>query len=74
MITALLLAAAAAPAAKAPAMTAVDAEIAFARDAGRIGQWSAFRKWVDNDAVMFAPQAVWAQPFLKTLKEAWFEA
>ena len=69
MITALLLAAAAAPAAKAPAMTAVDAEIAFARDAGRIGQWSAFRKWVDNDAVMFAPQAVWAQPFLKTLKD-----
>ena len=69
MIAALLIAAAAAhPVAKAPAMTAVDAEIAFARDAKRIGQWSAFRKWVDNDAVMFTPQAVWAKTFLKPLK------
>ena len=58
MIVALLLAAAAAPAAKAPPMTAIDAELAFARDARRIGQWSAFRKWADNDAVMFTPQAV----------------
>ena len=61
MIAALLLAAA-------PAATAVDAELAFARDAKRIGQWSAFRKWADNDAVMFTPQAVWAQTFLKPLK------
>ena len=72
MITALLLAAAAAHAhAHAPklsSMSAVDAEIAFARDAKRIGQWSAFRKWVDRDAVMFTPQAVWASTFLKTLK------
>jgi hypothetical protein len=66
MITALLLAAA--PVAAAPAMTAVDAELAFARDAKRFGQWSAFRKWADNDAVMFTPQAVWAQGFLKPLK------
>ena len=69
MIVALLLAAAATPAAKAPSMTAVDAELAFARDARRIGQWSAFRKWADNDAVMFTPQAVWAQTFLKPLKD-----
>jgi hypothetical protein len=69
MIVALLLAAAAAPAAKAPPMTAIDAELAFARDARRIGQWSAFRKWADNDAVMFTPQAVWAQTFLKPLKD-----
>jgi hypothetical protein len=65
MILALLLAAA--PAASA-VPTAVDAELAFARDARRIGQWSAFRKWADNDAVMFTPQAVWAQTFLKPLK------
>ena len=44
MIALLLLAAAAThPVANAPAMTAVDAEMAFARDAKRIGQWSAFR-------------------------------
>src|SRR3954468_3201408 len=66
MITALLLALA--PAAAPPAMTAVDAEHAFARDAKRIGQWSAFRKWADTDAVMFTPQAVWAKTFLKSLK------
>jgi hypothetical protein len=60
MIAALLLAAA--------VPTAVDAEIAFAADARRIGQWSAFRKWADLDAVMFTPQAVWAQTFLKPLK------
>ena len=66
MIIALLLAAASAPAAT--SMTAVDAELAFARDAKRIGHWSAFRKWVDRDAVMFTPQAVWASSFLKTLK------
>ena len=56
MISALLLAAA--------ATTAVDAETAFARDAQRIGQWSAFRKYADRDAVMFTPQAVWARQFL----------
>ena len=41
---------------------------AFARDAQRIGQWTAFRKWADRDAVMFTPQAVWATTFLKPLK------
>ena len=60
MITAFLLVAA--------AQTAVDAENAFARDARRIGQWSAFRKWADRDAVMFTPQAVWARDFLKDRK------
>lgn len=62
MIAALLLA-------SARISSAVDAEIAFARDSKRIGQWSAFRKWADRDAVMFAPQAVWAQSFLKPLKD-----
>jgi hypothetical protein len=57
MIVALLLAAS--------VPTAVDAELAFARDAQRIGQWTAFRKYADRDAVMFTPQAVWVQPFLK---------
>jgi hypothetical protein len=67
MILALLLATS--PVAAKPAMTAVDAEYAFARDAKKIGQWTAFRKWVDRDAVMFTPQAVWARTFLKPLKD-----
>ena len=62
MIAALLLA-------SAPVVTAIDAEAAFARDAKKIGQWSAFRKWADRDAVMFTPKAVWASTFLKTLKD-----
>lgn len=45
--------------------TAVDAEFAFAHDAQRMGQWTAFRKWADKDAVVFNPQAVWARDFLK---------
>lgn len=48
--------------------TAVDAERAFARDAQRLGQWTAFAKWAQNDAVMFTPQAVWARDFLKGRK------
>ena len=55
--------------ASAPVATAVDAEIAFARDAKRIGQWTAFRKWADRDAVMFTPQATWVQKFLKDRKD-----
>ena len=50
-----------APCSPPPSPTAVDAERAFARDAQRIGQWTAFRKYADRDAVMFTPQAVWAQ-------------
>jgi hypothetical protein len=60
MIAALLLAA---------TTTAIDAELAFARDAQRIGQWSAFRKYADRDAVMFTPQATWARDFLKDRKD-----
>lgn len=61
MIIALFLAAA--------APSAVDAEFAFARDAQRIGQWTAFRKWADRDAVTFTPKAVWARDFLKNRKD-----
>ena len=50
MITALLIAAA--------APTAIDAELAFARDAQRLGPWTAFRKWADRDAVVFTPHGV----------------
>ena len=49
--------------------TAIDAELAFARDAQRIGQWTAFRKYADRDAVMFTPQATWARDFLKGRKD-----
>ncbi|MEO5973475.1 MAG: hypothetical protein ABIP91_08975 [Sphingomicrobium sp.] len=61
MIIAMLLAAA--------APSAVDAERAFARDAQTSGQWTAFRKTADPDAVMFTPQAVWAHEFLKNRKD-----
>ncbi len=60
MISLLLLAAA--------VPVAVDAERAFADDAQRIGQWSAFRKYADDTAVMFTPQAVWAHAFLEGRK------
>jgi hypothetical protein len=49
--------------------TAIDAEHAFAGDAQRIGQWTAFRKYADESAVMFTPQAVWAHEFLGPLKD-----
>ena len=52
----------------AASVTAVDAERAFARDAQRMGQWTAFRKYADETAVMFNPQAVWAHQFLGSLK------
>ena len=63
---ALLLAAAAATAAPSVSgpSTAIDAERAFARDAQRIGQWAAFRKYAARDAIMFNPQAVWARDYL----------
>src|SRR5205807_2926293 len=62
MMFALLLASATLP-------TAIDVERAFARDAQKIGQWTAFRKYADRDAVMFTPQAVWVQEFLKDRKD-----
>jgi hypothetical protein len=58
MITALLIAAA-------TPMTAIDAERAFAADAQKIGQWTAFRKWSTGDAEMFVPQPARAHDFLK---------
>jgi hypothetical protein len=54
--------------AAAPVTTAVGAERAFAADAQRMGQWTAFAKWADPTAVMYNPQAVWAQDFLKGRK------
>ena len=48
--------------------TAIDAERAFARDAQRLGQWTAFRRYADETAVMFTPQAVWAHTFLEGRK------
>ena len=61
MIAALLLAAA--------APTAIDAERAFAADAQKLGQWSAFRKYATDDALMFVPQPTNAQSFLKDRKD-----
>lgn len=49
--------------------SAIDAERAFAADAKRLGQWTAFRKWAADDAVMFWPQPVKAQEQLKDLKD-----
>ena len=49
--------------------TAIDAERAFARDAQRQGQWTAFRKYADETAVMFNPQAVWARDYLGRIKD-----
>jgi len=58
MILALLLAAV-------EPQSAIDAERAFAADAQKLGQWTAFRKWSTPDAIMFLPQADSAQKFLK---------
>ncbi|RIX32421.1 Cif family virulence factor [Sphingomonas edaphi] len=62
MITAILLAGATPP-------TAIDAERAFAADAQEIGQWTAFRKYATDDALMFVPQPTKAQDFLKDRKD-----
>ena len=67
MIIAILLAAVL-PAPGPAAMSAIDAERAFAADAQKIGQWSAFRKWATADALMFVPQPTSAQAFLKGRK------
>jgi hypothetical protein len=50
-------------------ITAVDAERAFIADSHTSGQWTAFRKWADDDAIMFVPQPVWAQQFLTDRKD-----
>ena len=62
MIAALLLAAAV-------PSTAVDAERAFAADAQKLGQWTAFRKYAEPSAVMFEPQTVWAHEILEGRKD-----
>ena len=62
MLIALALAAAG------PAMTAIDAERAFAADAQKLGQWSAFKAWSTPDAIMFTPQPVNAHAFLEGRK------
>lgn len=67
MIAALLLAAA--QVASPPATTAIDAERAFAADAQKLGQWTAFRNWSTDDALMFVPQPVKAHEFLKDHKD-----
>ena len=40
-------------------------ELSFARLAQEKGQWTAFRETATKDAVMFVPQMVYAQEFLK---------
>ncbi|HXG80363.1 MAG TPA: hypothetical protein VNJ05_01025 [Sphingomicrobium sp.] len=64
MIEALLILAA-----EPAAMTAIDSERAFAADAQKLGQWTAFRKWSTPEALMFTPQAGKAHDFLKDLKD-----
>ena len=55
--------------ATAASMSAIDAERAFAADAQRIGQWTAFRKYAAPSAVMFVPQPANAQAWLKGRKD-----
>jgi hypothetical protein len=43
----------------------VAAELAFARAAQEKGQWTAFAEFATDDAVMFVPEAVTAQAWLK---------
>ncbi len=43
----------------------VAAEVAFAQRAREKGQWSAFREYATDDAIMFVPQVVNAQQWLK---------
>lgn len=43
----------------------IAAELAFARAARERGQWTAFREYAAEDAVMFVPEAVQAQDWLR---------
>ena len=43
----------------------VAAELAFAREAQEKGQWTAFRDYAADDAVMFVPQQVLAKDWLR---------
>ncbi len=49
--------------------SAVDAERAFAADAQKLGQWTAFRKWSAEGARMFVPQPVEPHEFLADKKD-----
>ena len=55
--------------ADAPQTNVVDAERAFAADAQKDGQWTAFRRWAAADATMFVPQPVKTQAFLKDRRD-----
>ncbi|WP_126173924.1 hypothetical protein [Altericroceibacterium xinjiangense] len=46
--------------------TVVAAELAFARLAQEKGQWTAFREYATDDAVMFVPQPVNARDWLRS--------
>jgi hypothetical protein len=43
----------------------VATELAFAREAREKGQWTAFRDYAADDALMFVPQQVFAEDWLK---------
>lgn len=69
----ILAACASGPRYKGPMLKAVAApskvvatELAFARMAQEKGQWTAFAAYATKDAIMFSPQAVNAQDWLKT--------
>ena len=62
MIIALMLAAAAPP-------SAIEAERAFAADAQKNGQWSAFRRYAAPEALMFVAQPTNAQAWLRGRKD-----
>lgn len=53
----------------AQAGTAVEAEREFNRTAQTEGQWTAFRRYATDDAVMFVPRPANAQAFLKDRKD-----
>src|SRR6476620_7157050 len=46
--------------------TAIDAELAFSREAQRNGQSAAFSTYAAADAVVFTPRATWARDFAKS--------
>lgn len=58
-----------AAAAAAEPRDAVEAERAFVADAQKSGQWTAFRQWAAYDALMFTPEPVYAQDFLRDRKD-----
>jgi len=49
--------------------TAVDAERAFAADAQKHGQWTAFRHWASDRATMYVPKETDARQWLKDRKD-----